>query len=396
MDFVKKNKFLLIYFLFFLIFNVLLYLFIQNFNQTIKFNNLNYKYNAHHYFQDERINGGPFNLLRALGQYDAQWYLKVANSGYPKDPENTNLSDKSEMGSLSYAFFPLYPLLLFLFNKVFANIETSAFILSNILLLVNFISLIYVVGKLFSKQIAYKAVFLLFTFPFAIFFRSYFTEGLQLFLLIWFSYFLVKKRWVKSAIFLSFLTITKGNVILLTILFFYTCFREVKPKSFFKKDMMALLAIVFAPFLLWIAFNYIYTGNPLYFYNIRSEWFKPSFPLLPLLWNFALLFYYPALPFHSFHLSMIDYLSVILILLLLFKSKKLLGYKLWWMSFLLWITPLLVTDTMSYTRYEIVSFPIFIYLAHVLKKISYFIVLGVFLIGLFAASILFVNWYWLG
>ncbi len=159
---------------------------------------------------------------------------------------------------------------------------------------------------------------------------------------------------------------------------------------------MVLLAIIFTPFLLWIVFNYIYTGNPLYFYSIRSEWFKTYFPLSPLLWNFALLFYIPALPLHSFHYSMIDYLTVILLLLLLFKSKKFLGYKLWWMSFLLWLTPLLVTDTMSYTRYQIVAFPVFIYLAHILKKISYFIVLCMFLIGLFAASILFVNWYWLG
>ena len=380
----------------FFILNISIYLFILTFNNIIPFNKFNYIYNAHHYFEDGRIKGEQFNILRALGQYDAQWYLKIASDGYPTKPKVADIGNKKVMEGLSYAFFPLYPLTLSSFNLLFKNTELSAFIVSNILLLLNFASLYFVISKLFSKKLAIKTAFLIFTFPFAIFFRSYFAEGLQLFLLIWFGYFLVKKRWLRSALLLSLLNLTNGNTILINLIYIYYFWKEKKGKYGLDKRLFLILSVISVPFLFWVIFNYFNTGNPLYFYTIHNQWFKSYIPILPLFWNMALLVLFPFLSLHSFHSSMIDLLTVILILVFLFKSKKFLGEKLWWISFLLWLTPLLVKDTLAYTRLEIISFPIAIYLAKSLNNIGYLVVLILFTTGLFFTSILFVNWYWLG
>ncbi len=181
MALIKKNKVLLLYLCFFILFNSVLYLFIQNFNQIIKFNRFNYQYSAHHYFQDERISGGSFNFLRALGQYDAQWYLKIASVGYPKNPQTREIRDKGAIDGLTYAFFPLYPLTLFLFNMLFGNIELTAFVVANLLLVLNFFGLYYVIGKLFSKDLALKSIFLIFAFPFAIFLEVILRKGYNCF-----------------------------------------------------------------------------------------------------------------------------------------------------------------------------------------------------------------------
>lgn len=107
----KDRSFLKLFGLFVLL-NILLYLFITLFYNRVPFNDYNYYNNAHHYFDDPRIENGNFNLIQSLGVWDAQWYLFIASEGYPKNPSTSTVGDKSIMDALSYAFFPLYPLIL--------------------------------------------------------------------------------------------------------------------------------------------------------------------------------------------------------------------------------------------------------------------------------------------
>lgn len=406
--------------LFFLCLTIGLYWFMALFYKTIPFNSFNYIYNAHHYNEDPRIHGGRFNLLRSLGQYDAQWYLKIADQGYPSHPSDTSMNDKNTMNGLTYAFFPMLPLIIALVNIFFQNVELSAFIVTNSFLLFDFFSLYYVVTKLYSERIANKTILLLFLFPFSIFYRAYFTEGIYVFFLIWFSYFLIRKKLLLSALCLGLLNITKGNGLLLNILFLYILVRNLKlrkidwEKSGLKhqlanwfamtskkgraewKKILLPFIIVIAPFGLWMVFCYIQTGNPLYFYLVRSTWSVSNTPFLFIWHNLFLLLILPLLPLHLFHFSQIDVLTAIMVAVLLVKSKKLLSYELWWIVFILWANPLLVSDTMSFTRYQITSFPLFIYLATILHGVWYKIVLILFGIGLLIISLFFVNWYWIG
>lgn len=385
-----KNRFFIFVFL-----NLFLYLFIALFHGIVPFSKFNYIYNAHHYLKDPRIDQKPFNFLIALGQYDAQWYLKIANSGYPNHPKSIELSNKKSMDGLSYAFFPFYPLILGVFNILLKNIQLTAFLVTNAFLILNFFSLYIVVKDFFPKTSVFKTIFLLFLFPFSIFYRSYFPEGLYLFLLLWFVYFIIKKNFAISAIFLGLLNITRGNGLLLNVYFFYLLFREVRKHKMHLLQALSFFVLVILPFALWIFFCFVQTGNPFYFYVVRSSWFSFGF-IPPVLHNMLVVFAFPVLPLHQFHYSKIDVLSILLGGFLLIKSKKFLPNVLWWISLCLYLTPLLITDTMSFSRYQIVNFPLFIYMAAVLRKYHYAAIISACLFFLLLISLFFVNWYWIG
>lgn len=391
------NKQFGLFLLVFILLNIFLYLFITAFHSKIGFNSYNYIYNSHHFFEDGRIkNEKNFNLLRALGQYDAQWYLKIASTGYPKYPQVSKIDDKSTMNGLTYAFFPLYPMILRLVDYLISNIELSAFLVSNILLIVNFASLYFVVGKLFDKNLGLKTAFLIFLFPFSIFFRSYFTEGLQLLLLVWFGYFFVKKNFLISAVFLSLINISKGNLLLLNLVFLILLFRAAFDRKLSVIRLAGLALIIFTPLLGWTVFNFLQTGNYLYFYSVQKSWFDCGFIFCAPLNNLYVITYFLQLPFHYFHASKIDVFIVFIALVTLIKSRNFLPREWWWMSFAIFITPLLVKDLLSYTRLQMISFPLFLYIASSVNKVSFTILIVVLFAALFFTSLFFVNWYWVG
>ena len=300
------------------------------------------------------------------------------------------------MEGLTYAYFPLYPILLRTANVFFRNIELTAFVTANFLLVANFWALWRLLAKVYSAKIAIKTAYLLFLFPLSVFFRSYFAEGLFLFLLIWFAYCLNQKRFLKAAFFLSLLVITRSSGLFLAIPFLYFLWKQLRTKELqFEKALVALI-ISIIPLFGWLAYCFKQTGNPFYFYTVRSAWFQQDFPFAPLWHNFLLIIQFTRLPFHYFHTSAVDILVIFLSLYLVVKSQQFLSKSLWLISLVLAITPLVVTDTMSYTRYQIVSFPLFIYLANSLNGWLYWLVIVGFTAGLFIVSLYFVNWYWIG
>lgn len=391
-----ENKKLLYTFVVFSLINILLYLFINFFNKVIPFSRFDYIHNAHHYSQDIRIkNEKQFNFLDSLAQYDAQWYLKIAATGYPSHPTLIGNNEKVMKG-LTYAFFPLYPLIIGFFKIFFHNIELTTFLITNILLIINFFSLYFVIKNIYGENLAYKTIFLLFLFPFSIFYRSYFTESLYLLLLIWFSYFLIKKKMVFSAIFLGLLNITKANGFLLDIYFLYELIFLFKKNKITIFELILSILYTMLPFTLWMIFCYFQTGDILYFYKVRGYYWFSANPFYALSHNILTILIFTKIPIHGFHYSKIDVLSVMAILLILIKSRKTLNRKFWWVSLLLYIFPLIVTDTMSFTRYQIVSFPLFIYISQIIRGKYYYVFLCLFALGLLTVSLFFVNWYWIG
>ncbi|OGH23481.1 MAG: hypothetical protein A2629_00340 [Candidatus Levybacteria bacterium RIFCSPHIGHO2_01_FULL_41_15] len=393
-----KSKNFILSLMAFVFLNLALYLFIFLFNSKVPFNNNNYINNAHHYIQDSRVILKKFKFINALGQYDSQWYLGIADVGYPRKSSIIDTENKTVLSGLSYAFFPFYPLAISVFNIILKNIELSAFVLTNILLILNFFSLFFVIKKLFSEELAIKTIFLLFFFPFSIFYRSYFTEGMLLLIITWFSYFLVLNRYFLSSLLLGLLNITKGNGILLNLVFFYYLTKFLKGKKNFYQIKEIILKSVFAftPFIVFLIYIYFQTGSLSYLIEIRDSWVPNEFPLLRLLHNFLSILSFLKLPLHLFHNSKIDALVVLITLQLLLLGRKKIPLKLWLVSFSLWLTPLMFSDLMSFTRHQTVSFPLFLYLSMVLKGPVYQAVFAVFIAGLFIVSLFFINWYWIG
>lgn len=381
----------------FILLNILLYFFIIRFHNLVPFNKTNYTSNAHHFFEDPRINGGNFDLLDGLAQFDAQWYLKIAESGYPANPQDNYA--KGNLGSWEifvYAFFPLFPILISMVNFVISNLFVSAFIVSNILLITTFISLYYVIDRLYSKEIALKSSALLMLFPFSIFLRSYFTEGLFLMLFIWFSYNFTKNNYFYSSVFLALLTITRPTAIPLIPIFLFFLFKDHSKTKTSGIGLIALIIVSVTPLLLWSLFNYYQTGNESFFMSVQAGWYNKATLFKGLFVNIESLLTFFKLPFHSFHKSQIDILVAIFATLISIKGYKILPKKIWISTLVLLFVPLLLKDTMSYSRYTAVVFPVFIVLANMLNKRLFLILATIFLVLLFTTSLYFVNWWWIG
>ncbi|OGF98890.1 hypothetical protein A2153_00700 [Candidatus Gottesmanbacteria bacterium RBG_16_38_7b] len=384
------KKAVLIYFFI----NLFLYLYMWKYHYLVPFNESNYLYASHHYLLEDRSKG-QFNFLRALGQFDAQWYLKIADSGYPENPTVIVMEDKTVMDGLTYAFFPLYPLILSVLNILFNNIEITAFIFTQVMLIANFISLYYVVNDLYGENIAYKTVFLLFLFPFSIFFRSFFSELVFLPLLIWYSYFLIQRKWFITSVFTGLLIITRSPGLFLIPLTLILLFFDLIKRKLNIIRVIFYLLIISVPFSVWLFFNYYMTGRMLYWLEVRNSWFSSESIINTVSYNLLLLKSFFNLPLLALHGSRIDSLIIIYSFIMLFYGLKFLRKELWWISFLL-LTPLLFTDTTSFSRYQTVSFPLFVYLASTLNRRWFAAIASVFYAVLLFASHYFINWYWLG
>lgn len=388
----KKKSFLVSLILFILL-NVGLFLFELHFHKVVPFDFDGYD-KAHHYIEDPRIGWDSYNFFRGLDVWDAQWYIKIAEVGYPS--KQNKFEDGTSMGRITYAFFPLYPSLLAMFTYFTGNTEMSAFILMNIFLLADFFCLYYIVAKLYDESIAIRTAWLLFLFPFSIFYRSYYTEGLFLFLLLWYSYFLIKKRWFLSVFFASLLFITRPNGIILGLILFFSLGRAVIKKELNMWKVLVCILLSLAFFSGWLYFNYTRAGDPFFWVEVQDYWYRGKSVFTTVFNNVQNVLFFFNLPFHKTHSSKVDVAVFVGTLVILVMSRKFLKTQLWWISFLTWVVPFLMKDTMSFSRYQIISFPLFIYLASIIKNGKFGITVGVLIGILFYMGLYLVNWYWLG
>jgi len=383
-----RNRLFLQSLIVFILLNIALYAWMDNFNKIVPFSSLDYTKGAYHYEIDPRVNSGSFSLLNALGQYDSQWHLKIAGEGYQSHPIKLKGIDKG----VSYIFFPAFPIIVSVLNLMVKNLELSAFIVTNTLLLLNFLSLYFVVSKWFSKKVAIKTIFLLFLFPFSIFFRSYYVEGLKLLFFIWFCFGIKEKKYFISAISLGFFTITNAISLFLLPYFLILIYSSYKKRELLPRKLFAYALIAVLPFCFWMGFSYIQTGNPLYFIVSGTAWYRPA---IPILHNIALLFLFPFLSLRSVYGSQIDVLAVVLTIIIAGLSKKMLPFRVWLATVILAFTPLFLQDTISFARFTSVLFPFFAYLAYKMNNKYYFLCIFIFILGLLATSLLFINWYWI-
>lgn len=379
-----------------LLINILLFVFIIKFHRIIPFSFSDYNLNAHHYIEDNRISDKGFSLINAIAVFDAQWYMKTAQDGYPFRPTFDQISDHQHMDGPRYGFYPLYPISLGVVNKIFNNIELSGFLYANILMMVTTLSIYYVVTKLFNKNIAIKTTILLFLFPFGIFFRTYYAEGLYLLILVWLGYFLVKKNFFLAAVLLSLLNITKGNGLFINIYFFFVIINDWRHKRINIGRGTIYLIVASLGLISWMIYCYHQTGSPFYFMDIQKSWYPNGLPLVAPLYNLLLIINFPQFPLHSIHFSQIDILIALVSLFIIVKARKIMPKPLWWISLILWGTPLLIRDFAAFSRFQSVSYPLFIYLAHQTRQKQFYSLVMLFTLGLLIASLFLANWYWVG
>jgi hypothetical protein len=320
--------------------------------------------------------------VTAFKTYDGNHYLFLSQSGYVKD-------------SPSNAFYPLWPFLIRIASYLTGgNYLIAGLILANIFSIAGMTLFHKFVFDHHGEKTADLSLLFLIAFPGSIFFLFVYTEALTFFLSILLFIFLYRSDHLKAGIVSFFLPLTRSVGL---FVFFPLVLHIFLTRGLSKKLLYGLFPL--AGFATYFLIQYLFTGDPLEgfkvqrFYPSQANILKMLHPI-----NFIKLFFAP-LRIHGLLNSAIDRIWFVFFLISLIpiwkKDKTYFAFAL-----PMGIVPVVITSFMSFTRYTLLIFPMFIVTAEYFNKDSRKFWLYAILLALFSLKIIFlilhVNYEWVG
>lgn len=315
----------------------------------------------------------PDDFIQSLANWDGGHYLGIAGS-YNKDYQ--------------YAFFPLYPLLINLVNKLTGHFLMAGILISIIsgLLAVN---LLYkLIALEFDKQHAQKTVLALLFFPMSFYFLTVYTESLFLLLTVA-TFFFARKRQLLLATFTAALasaTRLAGLAVVSGLIINIILSGGINRKNWF---------IAFAPlgFVLYSYYLYQHTGDPFYFITAEGHWQRQLVvPGSAIFKSFQQLIV-PGFIAQNFG-AFLDFLFTVFGIGLVLRVWKKLSIDYASFSIISLILPLSSPTLAAVPRYLLTIFPIFIVMSQVKNQYVIFIYQLFSLLLLAGFAIMFVTGRW--
>jgi hypothetical protein len=304
-------------------------------------------------------------LLSAYKTWDGQHYIYLAEKGYGKE-----LS--------SDAFYPLYPVSISMVNLFLRNSLLSGLLISNAL---SFIAIVifYLFVKDFykNKKIAYTSVLLLFSFPTAFYFSLVYSESLFFLLSIAFFYYLYKKRFFVVGLFAFLVPLSRslGILVFLPLLSFFINSFSFNPKQFLSQKVNLRILLVLVPlfgFFCYLLFMFLSTGHFIEGFLVQkmniAQWSVGNILKIDVLIRN---FFDMHLAIHGFVNSVLDRIFFVVFLCSLPLIYKRGDKNLFIFSLFLGLVPPFLGSFMSYTRYMLVIFPLFMVLGSYLEEKRY-------------------------
>ena len=211
---------------------------------------------------------------------DGAHYIFLAKYGYGSSMISDNVP-----GQMLYAFFPLYPLLIYLLHFAAVPAEQGAFLISNIC---GFLSLCYLVKITDRENRGWTALLFVFSVN-AVFFTVAYTESLYMFLSVYAYYLYEYKKKRLSAGIAAGLSMAARNTgcFLIAAMLLDMVLKKRKFKEIMEIGAPAILIGGAYP-----VYNYFKTGDLFYFMKCQAFWNNGvSFPFKGLmddmirLWN---------------------------------------------------------------------------------------------------------------
>lgn len=309
----------------------------------------------------------------ALSNFDGAHYLLIAKGGY---------------GQFQQAFFPLYPLLINIFSKLFSNLLITGLLISWVTLFFGLIFFKKLSAPLLDQQKSFWVILFLLSFPTAFFYLTVYPESLFLFFSSACLYFIYRKNYTAAAIFAVLSSLTKIQGIFLIIPFIFSVL-EISGFSFqkivkqmrinYKKIIFAISPIFgLALYSNYLQVNY---GDPLYFYHSQeafgAERSSQGIILLPqVIFRYIKILTTSQVNFQYWiallELSVfIIVFSILLFSIFSFWKKKKVGFEfsLYLYSIAVLLLPTLTGTLSSIPRYALISFGFFIALAKIRSTI---------------------------
>lgn len=300
----------------------------------------------------------PITLATAYQTWDAQHYLFLSEKGYAKNID-------------SNAFSPLLPLLIHTVSLVTRNSFIAGLLVANIFSIIGMYLFYAFTEKIYTKKIAYRSLLFLLAFPTSFYFSLIYTESLFLFLVILFFLFLQQKKILFASISAFFLPMTRiiGTIIIIPFTFSYileyhahTVYDELSviAKSFFRKKTLFLLSPFIGLGIVMCVF-YITTGSFFTQFTAQENFISQYsfFSIFNPLFFLKALFTFP-LHLHGFTDSLLDRIFFLLFLTFLPLLWKRVSLVLFIYTVTFGLLPVLSGSFMSYMRYLVILFPLFI------------------------------------
>lgn len=317
-----------------------------------------------------------WSILDLHTHWDSYWFLDIVKNGYYFRGQNIESN---------FAFFPIYPTLVYLVSLILTNPVLSGWLVSSIFLLLSCIYL-YKITKEFHPEIKdplFPVLFLL-IFPTAVFFNSVYTESTFLFFSLLCFYYALKRNFLYSAIFgsLAALTRSTGFTLFFPIIFEYLESRKFKPDL----KITYLLAIP-ASTLAYLFYLYYRFGDFWLYFKVQSWWgrsFKLTKEHFTLNSNPSIV---------NFSLDIFFVLIALVAAIYCFRKLRI-SYALYIISVV--VLALSTGTTLGIGRFVLILFPIYIMLANLKSNLIQlsFAFLSILLLGLYAT--LFISNYWAG
>ncbi|HEV7860548.1 MAG TPA: mannosyltransferase family protein [Pyrinomonadaceae bacterium] len=307
--------------------------------------------------QEPRISlasaGVAQKLGRAMLYADGLWYANIARDGYERQPFEASAQH-------TWAFFPLYPLLLRAASSITGEYALTGSLLSNLFLLFSLVLLHPLVRAFgYDEGCADRTIFYMAAFPTSYFFSLPVTESLFLLLTVGCFLAVRRKHWWLTGILGALATATRPTGILIFPALLVQYWQTYRSENLRRRELLALLLVPLGLFAFMFYLRET-TGDALAFLKVQAAWgHRAGFFLRPLFdylmnplevsvrWDFRLL---------NFAAAMVA-LACGLVLL---KRRQ---WSLATYTLICVIAPLSSMALQSMSRYFLTIFPAFIMLA---------------------------------
>jgi len=276
--------------------------------------------------------------INTLGNWDGEHFLQIINQGYIYD--------------FSFAFFPLFPMLV----KVTDIILPFSSLINGLIL--NFflsgLGLVYLYRVFlmdFKKKQSFEILLFILAFPLSFFFFTFYSEALFFFLSVLAVYFYRKQHYWSSVFLLTLLTLTRMAGLALLAAILIDVWSNKSERNKFLMPFLGIGSYFFAVFLI--------TGNLWTIAKAETNWERiitiPGFALYNSIWVLIR----EGISYQSYSIFL-NLLLVVIVFYLLIRSFRFLPRLYWNYTFFSLLVPLSTSTFLSFPRFLMVIFPLFI------------------------------------
>ena len=214
--------------------------------------------------------GYPWLSAHFFYHFDSLWYEKIAAHGYSLHP--------NAYGYVSYVFFPLLPLIV---GGLSALTHISLIWMGQIFCQCCFGASLWLFYKLVQLRINEDAarigVLLLAFGPFNIYFSSFYTESLFLFLSLGIWLAVYRGRWLVVGVLAALLSATRPNGVMMLVPLLYFIYQAFQNKAL--KPSMFFVALAPLGLLSYMLFLQVHFGNAFIFLHAEQAWQRRGWAL---------------------------------------------------------------------------------------------------------------------